>query len=263
MIYVAHPVGGISDILARTIAKHQGDTLVVNVPGVLTQQAQRQAHQNQQPLIVENSTLVIDPIVHGRDRTYDIVANFQEIMILGTAPNVFLVHESHPATNLAMFRRWAESSQADLTYSTSGSMTRIAAMEILERLSLPGRAIPYRGGSNAIQAVMRNEVVFHVGNQVGAAGPLSTKKVKSLLQKTDEFQTRGYYGIALPTTMSEGARTRWQRSMRDLVSRKEFQQDLTQFGFEIEVIQGSQIRPWLRKEIAYYQGAVKRFGISE
>lgn len=262
-IYVSNPVGGISDVLARLIAKNQNEAVVVNMPGALTQQAMRHAFRNQQPLIVETSTLIIDPIIHGQDRTYDIKSNFKEIILLGSAPNVFMVHQSNPATNLTTFKHWVLTSNIDLTYATSGSMTQIAALEIMAHLGISGRGIPYKGGSNAVQAVMRNEVNFHVGNLVGARSALATKKVNNIMQKKEIFKTRGYYGIAFPNSMSIEMVGYWQRLILELFNNKDFRLELAGFGFDVDLIYGDQFPIWINRETVYYEGAIKRFNIVE
>jgi tripartite-type tricarboxylate transporter receptor subunit TctC len=262
-IYVSNPVGGISDLLARFIARSRSDVVVINLPGVLTQQAPRQAWQNQQPLVVETSTLIIDPIIYGRDRTYDIVSNFPDIIMLGTAPNVFLVNDSNPSRDLAAFRRWAQDSRIDLTYAVSGSMTQIAAAEIMEYLGLSARKIPYRGGINAVQAVMRGEVVFHVGNLVGARAALATGRIRTLIPSDNGFQTRGRYGIAFPNTMSSTVTDSWRRAILDLFKDPETRAELESFGFVVDVISGNQFQTWFKKETVYYQDAIKRFNVSE
>jgi tripartite-type tricarboxylate transporter receptor subunit TctC len=262
-IYVSNPPGGISDLLARFIAKNRRDTMVVNIPGALTQQAPKQAFQTHQPLIVETSTLIIDPIIYGRDRTYDIITNFKEIILLGTAPNVLLVPDNNPAIGIQSFRRWAEESNVDLTYATSGSMTHIAALELLERLGLSGRRIPYRGGINATQAVMRNEVVFHVGNLVGAKPALATKKVRGIMLPKETFKTRGYYGIAFPPGMAPETIAAWRQVISDLFSNKETRSEIEQFGFEVDLVQGIALEPWIRKETTYYEEIIKRYRVSE
>lgn len=215
-IYVPHQPGGVSDLIARSFART--NATVINLPSALSQSAHRAAVQNRQPLLVDVSIVFIDPHIHNLN--YDIREDFDEFHWFVTSPNGIVVSAKNSSENLHSFVK--NSKNIDLLYSTSGTMTHLAALEFLSRFNLRGTPIPYRGGVNAIQSVVSGETVFHVGNYLGAKSLIDANRLKVIAtSETLDLKVRGYWGLAFPRTMIIRERKQWRQAISIFVEKNQ------------------------------------------
>jgi tripartite-type tricarboxylate transporter receptor subunit TctC len=246
-IYVSQPPGGISDIIFRHVAKYKGDTMVVNMPGVLNQQAPRAAFTNKQPLGVATSTIFVDRLLHESENTYDIRGNFNEIFIIGNSPTVLVVNANIGVSSFDDFRKFIKNSEPPL-YAVSSSMTQFAALDLLDRERMTGLAVPYKGGSNAVKSILSNETHFHMGNLTGVKGLVEAGKLKII---TYEYPSSIILnlGIAFPRGMNTQY---WRKFMITLCANPHFISDLERFGFQVKPIHGRDFEKWYQKELQLY-----------
>jgi hypothetical protein len=246
-IYVGQPPGGISDIIFRHVAKYEGNTIVVNMPGTLNQHAPRAAFANKQPLEVATSTIFVDRLVYGAENTYDIRANFNEIFIIGNSPTVLIVNTNINVSSFDDFRKFIKNSRSPL-YAVSSSMTQLAALELLDRERMKGLSVPYKGGANAVISVLSNETHFYMGNITGVKGLVEAGKLK-IITYEHPSSIRGNHGIAFPRGMDTQY---WRKFMITLCANPHFISDLERFGFQVKPIYGLDFEKWYQSELQLY-----------
>jgi len=275
-IYVAYPPGGLGDILARHVSKYIGPLQVVNIPGPLNQQAAKTAFRNNQLMSVETSSLAITPEIYGREKSYDMYDNFQRAIILGSSPMVLVVNADLPINNVAEFKRYNADNNVDVTYATAGSITIVAALEFLELAKIKARPIPYKGGADAIQAVMGGHVTFHFGNLTGAITQTRVKiiavgtqnrvdqlpevmTVKEQLGKT--LTTKGYFGVGLPNGINSDMANVWANRFKLLCGSNQFAADMSKYGFTVECLNGAAYHTTITNQQKFYRDMITKYGL--
>jgi tripartite-type tricarboxylate transporter receptor subunit TctC len=88
-------------------------------------------------------------------------AQLVPVGMIAVAPSVIVVNPSVPASNMAEFVAWAKT-QGDkgITWSTagSGSTPHFVAEMVKEATGVPMTIVPYRSGSDGVNAVLSNSV---------------------------------------------------------------------------------------------------------
>jgi tripartite-type tricarboxylate transporter receptor subunit TctC len=245
IVYVPHPPGGVSDLIARSFAR--SNATVINLPSALSQAAHKAAVQNSQPFLVDVSIVFIDPRVHNLN--HDIREDFDEFHWFITSSNVVVVSAKNSSEDLHNFLK--NSKNTDLLYSISGTMTHLAALEFLSRFNLRGTPVPYRGGSSAIQSVISGDTVFHIGNYLGAKGLIDAKRLKIIAtSETLDLKVRGYWGLAFPRNMPIGVRKHWRQIITMFVEKN--QQELN-----IKYIHNT--KEWMNSQDEFYQQLIRLY----
>lgn len=247
-IYVPHPPGGISDIIARTLSPN---IQVINSSGPLSQSAQRAAFLNKQPLLIDMSIVFIDHNLNNVN--FDVQKHFDEYHWFITVPNAIVISTSNPSKNLSDFLIRAR--KMELLYAFSGSITQIAAKEFLQKYKLSGVGVPYRGGVNAVKSVATGETIFHVGNIIGVQPLVDAGKIR-IIGTSDSLnlRTQGYWGIALPSSMEESTKQKWRKTIKDYITLKN-----NKYSFSIKSVEN--VDAWMKKQNDYYSNIIKNDNI--
>ena len=91
---------------------------------------------------------------------YDLVRDFSAVTLLATSPSMVVVHPSLPVKSLAELVRLAKARPGALNYASTGagSATFLAAEMFKTQAGINLVHVPYRGGGEAITAIMTGEV---------------------------------------------------------------------------------------------------------
>jgi tripartite-type tricarboxylate transporter receptor subunit TctC len=91
---------------------------------------------------------------------YDLVRDFAAVTLLATSPSMVVVHPSLPVKSLAELVRLAKARPGALNYASTGagSATFLAAEMFKTQAGVNLVHVPYRGGGEAITAIMTGEV---------------------------------------------------------------------------------------------------------
>jgi tripartite-type tricarboxylate transporter receptor subunit TctC len=95
-----------------------------------------------------------------RNLQYDFVRDFAPITLLASAPSVVVVHPSLPVKSIAEFVKLAKARPGQIIYGSPGigSSSSIAAEMFKNRAGITMLHVPYRGGGEAVIAVVSGEV---------------------------------------------------------------------------------------------------------
>jgi len=180
-IVVAFPPGGPSDIIARSLARSMADTfrrpvVVENRPGgaggtVGAEYVARSAPDGY-TVILSGITHTIAPSVYPRI-SYDPVADFTPISMLGWSPLIVVVHPSVPVTTLQELIALARRQPGRLSYASTGIGTSVHLFneQFKQAAGIDVLHVPYRGSGPAMIAIAAGEVQMMV-EAIPAALPL-------------------------------------------------------------------------------------------
>jgi len=187
--------GALSDIIARVMGegmqKTLGQTIVIDNAGGAdgTIGSGRVAHAapDGYTLVCANwNTSVTNAAIYKLD--YDVVKDFEPVVLLPAAPMVLLVKKDNPATNLKEFIAWLKANPDKASFGTAGAgsppdlLGRLLRKETGTQFNL----IAYRGAAPAMQDVIAGHIdaVFIT---IAAAQPqVKAGNVKALAMTTHE-----------------------------------------------------------------------------
>jgi tripartite-type tricarboxylate transporter receptor subunit TctC len=195
---VPYPAGGSTDVLGRAIAQ-QLDALmstrviVDNLPGATgTIGAARVARADADGLTLLGTSIgpqAIAPHVMGK-LTYDPVADFAPVIMIGTIPHLLVVGKAQPYKTVAELVAAAKRAPESLAYASGGTGTILHMQGELLQQKTGARFlhVPYKGDAPALQDTLAGQVQFafipvaaalpHV--QTGALRALAATSAKRL-----------------------------------------------------------------------------------
>jgi tripartite-type tricarboxylate transporter receptor subunit TctC len=187
---VAFAAGGAADLLARTLAQKLSERLDQQVVidnragagGVIGMQiAARSPADGYTLLMGSSSTMAIAPALYA-DPGYDPVRNYSAVTEAAIVPIILVVHPSVPARSVAELIQYAKARPGELSYASSGAgatphisgelFRRIAGIELVH--------VPYKGGGEAVAAVLGGHVQMSFGAVSTALPHLKTGKLRAL-----------------------------------------------------------------------------------
>jgi len=187
---VPFPAGGALDVVARALAeemrKHLGQPVVVeNRVGaggtVGTGAVARAAPDGHTILFGSVATHAIAPGVY-RSLPYDALKDFVPVMQVTSSPLLVTSSAKLNATTLAELIAAAKAQPGKLNYGSTGNGTAVhLAGEVLKASSgLDVLHVPYKGGPDAIQALITGDIAFMVANLELALPQVRGGRVRAL-----------------------------------------------------------------------------------
>jgi tripartite-type tricarboxylate transporter receptor subunit TctC len=177
-LIVCFPAGGGTDIAMRMINTQIGEALgqpvvIENRPGAggnIGIAAAARAKPDGYTFLGCSSAFVVNPSLYPNVQ-YDPIKSFDPVIVIGAAPNVFVVHKDSPVKTFQDFVDRVKASPGKLNYTSSGIGTTpfLAAEQIKLRLGLDIVHVPYAGAGPATQAAMAGQVEMYTAN-LGSLG---------------------------------------------------------------------------------------------
>ena len=153
-------------------------------------------------LLVASSTLTIVPIVRP-ELKIDAVHDFAPISLVGTIPNLMIVHPSVPAKSIKEFVREARARPGRLTYGSSGAGTSnhlaTELFSVLAKVRLTH--VSYKSATLAVIDLVRGDIDMVIGQQTAVAPFISSGKLRVIAVLTAQ-RTAALPGV--PTAAEQG-----------------------------------------------------------
>jgi tripartite-type tricarboxylate transporter receptor subunit TctC len=122
---------------------------------------------------------VVGPAI-GAPATYDTLADFEPVSVLGTFPLVLLVNAESPHKTLKDFVAWSKANPSASNYG-SASPTFTLATELLKlRTGASIQKVSYRGTNDVVVAVLGNQVTTAMTDTLPAIPMLKDGKLRAL-----------------------------------------------------------------------------------
>jgi tripartite-type tricarboxylate transporter receptor subunit TctC len=187
--------GALSDIIARVMAEGMqallGQTVVVENAGGAdgTIGSGRVAHAvpDGYTLVCANwNTSVTNAVIYKLD--YDVVTDFEPVVLLPAAPMVLLTKKDNPATNLTEFIAWLKANPDKASFGTAGAgsppdlLGRLLRRDTGTQFNL----IAYRGAAPAMQDVIAGHIDAVFITIAAAQSQVRAGNVKALGLTTHE-----------------------------------------------------------------------------
>jgi tripartite-type tricarboxylate transporter receptor subunit TctC len=181
--------GGAADVTGRLagqkISEAIGQPVVIeNRPGgggnIGIETAARAAPDGY-TLLVTAPSLTISPSLYSK-LGFDPVKDFAPITLLAEIPNVITIRQALPANTLKEFIEYGRANPGKLNFGTSGlgTATHLATVLFLSQANVTGVNVVYKGSSQALVAMIGNEVDLVVIGPPAALPHIQAGRVKAL-----------------------------------------------------------------------------------
>lgn len=161
-IVVPYSAGGISDILARLLAKHMSATLersivIDNRPGasalIGTKFVQRAKPDGNTILIASQSYMKSPGLLKGFD--YDPISDFVCVAKLTTSPYVMMITPSVPAKDVKEFIEWGRTRPGVFcAIASAGGAFEVMAKAFQRHTGVELKVVQYKGNADIVTALL-------------------------------------------------------------------------------------------------------------
>jgi tripartite-type tricarboxylate transporter receptor subunit TctC len=288
-IIVPYAAGGTSDILARQIGpkltEAWGQAVVVeNKTGangnVGADFVAKSAPDGYTLLITDLGGLVISPSVYPK-LPFDPSKDFTPVAMVSYSPHVLAVHPSVQVKDVKELIALAKANPGKLNFAVSGigGAPQLAGIEFAQRTGVQWTYIPYKGGSDAVNAVAAGqaEVLFNgmlatwstvQGGRLRALGISSAKRVPSAPdtptvaeQGLPGFETGSYQGVVGPLNIPHEIVARLNAELARALNAADMKERFAKLGTEVRTGSPEFLGTWMRGEQAKWAKVVKDSGV--
>ena len=187
-ILLGFPPGSSTDLMARFIATHLSERLGQQVlvdnragaNGILAAEQALKAPPDGHTMLLVSVSHTMNAAV--RKLSFDPVASFAPITLLGSGPLMLVVHPSVPARNVKEFIALARSKPGALNYAVAGTggVNHFAAALFGHMAKVDMTVVPYKGGAQALSEVIGGQVELMFGTMALSLRHTRAGKVRAL-----------------------------------------------------------------------------------
>src|SRR3954468_4766286 len=184
---VCFPAGGGTDIAARLVNTQLGEALGKPViienrggaGGNIAIQAVKRLPAAGYTLLVCFSAYVVNPSLYD-NAAYDPVKDFVPLMVMGSAPNVFVVPEKSEIKSMKEFIEKAKANPGKMNWTSPGAGTtpQLAGELIKLRTGIKMQHIPFPGAGPASNAAVAGQVDLYTANLGSVQGLIDGGKLR-------------------------------------------------------------------------------------
>ena len=190
-LIVPWPPGGVTDVIARTLAQILTESLgqqVVadNRPGAAgTLGVGIAAHANRDGytlLMTDVPSMAISATLHKKTLNYDPVKDIEPIALPSRAPTVLVVYPKLAVNSIPELIQYAKANPGQLRFASSGpgSITHLTFERFKSEAGIQALHVPYKGGGPATAALVSGEAQAYFACISAAIPHINAKRLKLL-----------------------------------------------------------------------------------
>lgn len=213
---------------------------------------------------------------------YDPVKDVTAISLIGTTPNVMVIHPSVPATTVKQFIALAKTNPGQIVYGSSGVGTTthlgVELLKIMAGINLVH--IPYKGGAASGTDLVGGQIQLLITNMPEQLGYIRTKRVRALgvssatratqlpdIPTIAEAGVPGYevtvwYGFCGPANLPRDLLQKVNADAVKALSHPDTKKLLTEQGIEAAPNTPEQFAAFIQAEVSKWAKIVKASGVS-
>ena len=287
-LIVPYAAGGTSDILARQIGPKLTEAwgqpvIVENRTGangnVGADFVAKSAPDGYTVLLTDVGGLVISASVYP-NLPFNPSKDFSPVVMVSYSPHVLAVHPSVPAKNVQELIALAKAQPGKLNFAISGigGAPQLAGIEFAQRTGVNWTYIPYKGGSDAVAAVVAGQadVLFNgmlatwpsvTGGRLKALAISSARRVPSAAdtptvaeQGLPGFETGSFQGVVGPAGIPRETVAKLNAELAKVLNSADMKERFAKQGTEVRTDTPESLGRWLQAEQAKWAKVVKESG---
>lgn len=288
-IIVPYVSGAMGDTVSRLLAedlrvKFGQPVLIDNRPGaggnIGTAAVVQAAPDGYTVLVGATNNFVINQYLYA-GMGFDPLEALAPVTILVDVPSVIFLNGQVPARDLKSFVDYARANRGKLNFGSPGAGTtpHLSAAHINKTRELGMTHVPYKGASQAVAALLANDVQLYMGGAGLAAQHVKSGKLHAIavsnarrLESFPEIPTfdevglgdvraSNFWAAAVPKGTPPEIAQRLYEAFSHVLSASATQERLRQLGVSAVGTPPAETARRFRDEAAYWQKAVKDMGV--
>ncbi|HXF65293.1 MAG TPA: tripartite tricarboxylate transporter substrate binding protein [Burkholderiales bacterium] len=291
-IMVGYAPGGGVDTTARLVAAALSElwgvtVFVENRPGaagaIATEMTAKAPPDGYTLMLCQIASHAITP-ARSRKPTYDHLNDFAFPSMIGSVPNVFMVHPSLPARTLREFLALARANPGKINFGSSGvGASPHMSIELLKSMTgIHLVHVPYKGAASALADVMSGHIESSVGNLAGgplaairagrvrALGVTSATRSRQLPEVptfaeagVPGYEVTGWYGICTQSKVPQPIVAKLSADLNRVLASPELKKRLEDQAIEVTPSTPEQFLAHVKAETAKWTKVVREAGLAE
>ena len=288
-LIVPFPAGGATDVLARVLAEKLpqklGQSVIVeNKPGagtVIGVTAVTKAPADGYTILVSaGSSFAVLPALKP-NLAYDIEKDLATVNLSVTTPLVIVTSAALPYKRLSDLIAHGKERPKSLRYTSYGAGTspHLATELFTSVANIQAEAIPYKGSSDALLALLRGDADFGMETIVAAMPHIKSGKLRALavtmpgrsqylpdVPGLEEFKLSaasflGYYGVAVATGTPAPIIDKLSQAIHEILKAPETQDKLTTQSLDVASKGPEEMRTFIRADMLKLRELGKRLNV--
>jgi tripartite-type tricarboxylate transporter receptor subunit TctC len=286
---VADSAGGLADAVGRSVAAGMTEiigqqVIVENRSGAGTNIGAAyvaKAPADGYTLLQLSQTHTVNATLY-RNLSYDLLRDFAPITRVGSSPTIVVVHPSLPVKSIAELVKLAKARPVAITFASAGSgtMTFVSAELFKTVAAVDMLHVPYRGGGEAITAVMSGETALYFGPLSSAMQPARAGQLRALAVTSKErvpmmpelptvaesgypgFESGGWFGLMVPAKTPKETIAIIHRAAVAALNRAEVRKRMETIGFTPIIDQPEELAVFVKSEIDKWGKIIRAAGLT-
>ena len=285
---VPYPPGGITDVLARTIAQRistqWGQQLVVDnragASGNIGMAIAAKAPADGYTVAFGNASTHAINVSLFRNLPFDPIKDFAPITMVARVSNVLLVSPSSPARNLGELIALAKSKPGQLTFASNsvGSSNHLTGELLKTMAGIDMVHVPYKSSTTAAVDLIGGRIALMFDNLTTAIPQIKAGRLRALAVTSDRrvaelpdvptmlesglkgFVVTPWWGIFAPAGTPKSVIDKLNRDIVGVLHSKEVREYLASQATEVVGNSPQEFAAYLKGEIARWAQVVKASG---
>lgn len=232
-------------------------------------------------LLVTNSGLAYNATLYSK-LPYDTLKDFVGVSLIGTTPNVLVVHPSVPVKSVKELLDLMKAKPGQLNFGSGGiGSSAHLAVELFENMAgVKATHIPYKGAGPALIDTVGGQVKMMIATMPAAIGHIKSSRLRALavsgakrsptlpdLPTIAEGGVAGYdyttwYGMLVSAATPIPIITRLNLATTKVLGSADLREKLAQQGLDAESSTPEQFTTIVRNDVARWAKIIKAMGIT-
>jgi len=213
---------------------------------------------------------------------YDLVRDFVPVTLVASSPSIVVVHPSLPVKTVAELVKLAKAKPGVINYASTGAGTAtFLAAEVFKSMAGINLVhVPYRGGGEAISAVMTGEVPVYFSPLATALGLVQQGRLRALAVTTSQrlpalaqyptvaelgypgYEAGNWYGLVMPAKTPREAVAQARSAVVAALKNPVIAKRMDDLGYVAGGNTSEEFAAFIKAEIEKLARIVKQVGLS-
>jgi tripartite-type tricarboxylate transporter receptor subunit TctC len=187
-LVLSYPPGGITDLVARTLAQKLNESMgqpviVDNRPGgnfvIAAEHVAKSPPDGYTLFLVADSTFTLNPLTLSK-LPYDVERDFTPISMVGLQTLFVVASTKAPGKSFEEILRYAKANPGKVTWGTSGFVNQMVGEQIRVGTGTDMLHVPFKGSPPMLQALLNGDIDFSVTTFTPYANFVKEGKLRGL-----------------------------------------------------------------------------------
>lgn len=226
------------------------------------------------------STHAVNPAMYKK-LPYDHIKDFAPVSLIGTVPNVLVVHPSLPVKSVSDFINYAKANPGKINYGSAGiGSPPHLSMELLKSMAgIDVVHVPYKGAGPALAELLGGQTQVMCTSLAGQLPHIKAGRVRALAVTTTKrnpqvpdvptmieagvpgYEVTIWYAVFVPTGVSKPIIARLNSELVKLLNSAEMKERMAQIGVDPAPSTPAELAAFVKSETDKWTKTVQDAGV--